>query len=109
MPTRRRDQLLAAWDRLDQVGRSGPLDDRTCRLLELAIAIGTRDREAVRAAHARAVQGGAYGEELDQLVALAASAIGRSATLTTYGWLGMDDRGDAPPGPDRSNPKPSDA
>lgn len=105
----RADQLAAAWDSLARAGRTGPFDERTCRLFELAIAIGTRDREAVRDAHQRAIKLGVFGEELDQLVTLAAATIGRPATIATARWLGLvEPRGtsaEAPP----TNPKPTDA
>jgi len=109
MPPRRHDQLATAWNAIAQAGRSGPLDERTCRLLELAIAIGARDKEAVRAAHQRAVQFATFGEEIDQLVTLAAATIGRAATLATYTWLGIDDPGAASITPTTPDAKPSDA
>ncbi len=107
----RHDQLAAGWAELARAGRSGPFDERTCRLLELAVAIGARDREAVRAAHARLAELVVFPEEIEQLIALAAAAIGKPATLATYGWIGL-----AEPGTPRSGDattgrtsKPSDA
>lgn len=93
----RHDQLAAAWERLEQVGRAGPFDERTCRLLELAVAIGSHDREAVRRAHDRVAQLAVFPEELEQLVALAASTLGKYATITTAGWLGLDASRPVPP------------
>jgi alkylhydroperoxidase/carboxymuconolactone decarboxylase family protein YurZ len=110
MPTRH-DQLAAAWEQLARAGRNGPLDERTCRMLELAVALGARDRDAVRAAHARLVEMVVFPEELDQLIALAAATIGKPATLAAYGWLGLSEPG-APRGgepPENRAPKPSDA
>lgn len=110
MPTRH-DQLAAAWDQLARAGRNGPFDERTCRLLELAIAIGARDREAVRAAHARLVELVVLAEEIDQMIAIAAPTIGKSATLAIYGWIGLVEPGSSRGGgaPITSTSKPSDA
>lgn len=83
------DQLTAAWDRLALAGRTGPLDERTCRLLELAIALGTGQREAIRATHARLAELAVSADELEQLLALAAAAIGKHTTLAAYGWMGL--------------------
>ena len=112
MPTRN-EQLVAAWDQLARAGRNGPLDERTCRLLELAVAIGARDREAIRVAQARLVELAVIAEEIEQIIALAAPTIGKPATSATYGWIGLVEPGtarsadrDAPTG---RAPKPSDA
>jgi alkylhydroperoxidase/carboxymuconolactone decarboxylase family protein YurZ len=115
MPSRH-DQLNAAWDQLARAGRNGPLDERMCRLLELAVAIGARDREAVRMAHEKLTESLVMPQEIDQLLALAAATIGKPATLTAYGWIGLIDP-DTPSGhgtPTTSSsggraPKPSDA
>ncbi|MDQ3364783.1 MAG: carboxymuconolactone decarboxylase family protein [Myxococcota bacterium] len=110
MASSRHAELTAAWDRLARAGRNGPLDERTCRLVELAVAIGTRDRDAIRDAHQRAIELGAFGEEIDQLVALAAATIGKPATLAISTWLGLDaTAGSAPTAAPSSNVKPSDA
>jgi len=89
MPSRRQ-QLAAAWDALGRAGHDGPLDARTCRLVELAIAIGTRDRDSIRATHQRALEI-AHCEEIDQIVALAAPLLGRSAASAVYDWIGLED------------------
>jgi alkylhydroperoxidase/carboxymuconolactone decarboxylase family protein YurZ len=90
----RRDQLLTGWEHLALAGRAGPLDERTCRLLELALALGTGRREAIRAAYARALEGAASAEEvseqIEQLLALSAGALGKHAVLAAYDWLGID-------------------
>ena len=85
----RHDQLAAAFDQLARAGRAGPLDERTCRLVELALAIGARDRDAVRATHQRAVEVGVLADAVEQLVALAAPALGVHALRATQGWLGL--------------------
>jgi alkylhydroperoxidase/carboxymuconolactone decarboxylase family protein YurZ len=106
MPSRR-ERLSAAWDALAKVGHDGPLDARTACLVELAIAIGTGDREAVRATHQRACQV-AHPEEIEQIVALAAPVVGRFAAASVYAWIGLEEpsvRGALA----HPNPKPTDA
>ena len=106
----RHDQLAAAWDQLARAGLNGPFDERTCRLLELAVAIGARDREAVRAAHARVAEMVVMPEEIEQVIALAAPTIGKSATLATYGWIGLVEPTPSRDGAPTGRPaKPSDA
>ncbi len=104
----RRQQLSAAWEALAKAGRNGPLDARTCRLVELAIAIGARDRDAIRATHQRAVEV-AHVEEIDQIIALAAPMLGRSASTNVYEWIGIEEPAVVSAPPERSNPKPTDA
>lgn len=99
----RLDQLTAAWEQLALAGRAGPLDERTCRLLELAIALGTGQREAVRATHARAAAFAVSADEIEQLLALAAAAIGRHAALAAYGWIGAE----PPPAEPETSSSPS--
>ncbi|MEO8840151.1 MAG: hypothetical protein ABI591_28990 [Kofleriaceae bacterium] len=108
MPSRRL-QLAAAWDALTKAGHDGPLDARTCRLVELAIAIGIRDRDAVRATHHRALEV-AHGEEIDQIIALAAPMLGRSAAASVYEWIGLEEPGaGSMPVRTNLNLKPTDA
>ena len=106
MHDRLQRELALGWEHLARAGRAGPLDERTCCLLELAIAIGARDRDAVRAAHERALQLAAFAAEIEQIVALAAPTLGKPATLATLGWLGLDPAFGTPTGDAQA---PSDA
>ena len=66
---------------------AGPLDDRTRRLVKLAIAVGGRLEGAVRA-HAR--QARAYGvtdAELDHVVLLALTTTGLPSTVAARTWI----------------------
>lgn len=81
-------QLGRAWELLGDAGATaGPLDARTQRLLKLAIAIGTRQEGAVHSGVRKALAAGATPEELEQVVALAASLIGLPATVAAFCWV----------------------
>jgi 4-carboxymuconolactone decarboxylase len=103
--TSRRTQLAEGWQRLERAGRDGPLDDHTCHLVELALAIatttGTQRTLRTDIDHARAA--GITDAEIDQLIALAAPTIGKPATLAAYEAADVDvpvgPPPDAPPSP----------
>jgi 4-carboxymuconolactone decarboxylase len=80
--------LSRAWDAMGAAARaSGPLDDRTGRLVKLAIAIGAQRIGAVQAAvrHARAA--GVSAEEIEQTAAFAASTIGVPGAVAAWSWM----------------------
>ncbi len=66
---------------------AGPLDDKTRRLVKLAIAIGGRLEGAVHA-HARlAREAGVTDAELDHAVLLALTTIGLPSTVAARTWI----------------------
>ena len=66
---------------------AGPLDERTRRLVKLAIAIGGRLEGAVRA-HARQAKASGVSEaELDQVVLLALTTLGLPSTVAARTWI----------------------
>lgn len=101
----RRALLAEGWDRLERAGRDGPLDDHACRLVELAVAVVTADPRSLRTQLQRARDHGVRDDEIEQLIALAAPAIGKSATLAAYDAAAAD----TPTAPDGGPPRPSDA
>ena len=81
-------ELGEAWDAIHRAGENaGPLDAKTQRLLKLAIGIGAKQRGAVGAAVRKGLAEGITVEEMEQVVALAAGAIGLPATVMAYGWV----------------------
>ncbi len=81
-------KLGQAWELLGDAGSSaGPLDAKTVRLLKLALAIGSRQEGAVHSAVRKALAAGAEAEELEQVVALAASLLGLPATVAVFCWV----------------------
>ncbi|HVS31814.1 MAG TPA: carboxymuconolactone decarboxylase family protein [Thermoanaerobaculia bacterium] len=79
--------LRKAWDLLGDAAKEGPLDDRTARLVKLGIAIGAMREGAVHSATRKATAAGASKEEMNQVVALAASIIGMPSAVAVWTWI----------------------
>lgn len=79
--------LGRAWEAARQAERAGPLDDKTCRLVKLAVAIGNRAEGAAHSAVRKAVAAGATTDEILHVVALAASTIGLPNAVAVYTWV----------------------
>lgn len=77
-----------AWTLLAEAGKeAGPFDERTQRLLKLALSIGAKQEGAVHSGVRKALAAGATVEELEQIVALAASTIGLPSTVSAHRWV----------------------
>jgi alkylhydroperoxidase/carboxymuconolactone decarboxylase family protein YurZ len=76
-----------AWELAGNAGREGPLDDKTARLIKLAISIGMMREGAVHSAARKAIAAGVTREQLDQVVALGASSLGFPATVAIFSWI----------------------
>ena len=66
---------------------AGPLDDRTRRLVKLAIAIGGRLEGAVRAHARQAKDRGVSDAELDHVILLALTTIGLPSSVAARTWI----------------------
>jgi alkylhydroperoxidase/carboxymuconolactone decarboxylase family protein YurZ len=95
--TSRHSQLAEGWQRLERAGRDGPLDDHTCQIIELAVAIATAESRRLRAHLDRARNLGITDAEIDQLIALAAPSIGTHATLAAYDAADLEVPTTSPP------------
>jgi alkylhydroperoxidase/carboxymuconolactone decarboxylase family protein YurZ len=80
-------KLGQAWDLLAEGGKDGPLDERTARLVKLAIAIGAQKEGAVHASVRKALAMGITREELDQVVALSAGTLGLPSAVAAHTWV----------------------
>jgi len=80
-------KLAQAWDLLADAGRQGPLDEKTQRLVKLAVAVGAMREGAFRSAVRKATAAGATPEEMHQVLALASSTIGLPAAVAAYSWV----------------------
>lgn len=80
-------KLGEAWERIAGAGREGPLDAKSARLIKLAIAIGAMREGAVHSSVRKAVDLGVSQEEIEQVVALAASTLGLPSTVAVYSWV----------------------
>jgi len=65
----------------------GPLDERTRRLVKLAIAVGGRLEGAVRAHARQARASGVSDAELDHVVLLALTTVGLPSTVAARTWI----------------------
>jgi 4-carboxymuconolactone decarboxylase len=65
----------------------GPLDQRSARLVKLAIAIGAQAEGAVRSHARRALEEGVSPEEIRHPGLLALTTIGFPHTVAALGWI----------------------
>jgi alkylhydroperoxidase/carboxymuconolactone decarboxylase family protein YurZ len=84
-------KIRQAWDLLGEAGLEGPLDERTCRLIKLGIAIGAMREGAVHSAVRKALAVGVSRQEVEQVVALASSVIGLPSAVAVYTWIRSSD------------------
>ena len=80
-------KLGEAWSSIAEAGEEGPLDERTCRLIKLAISIGAMRPGAVHSSVRKARGLGISREELEQVVALAAGTLGLPSTVAAFTWV----------------------
>ncbi len=80
-------KLGEAWDNITEAGEDGPLDERTRRLVKLAVAIGAMRPGAVHSSVRKAIGMGISREEVEQVVALAAGTLGLPSTVAAFSWV----------------------
>ena len=79
-------ELEKAWD-LCRQGEKGDLDEKTLRLLKLAVAVAREAEGATHSAVRKAHRAGVTRQEMEQVVALAASTIGFPAAVKALRWV----------------------
>jgi 4-carboxymuconolactone decarboxylase len=79
-------KLQEGWESIAEAGREGPLDEKTIRLVKLAVAIGAMREGAVHASVRKARALGIPHEAVEQVVALAAGTIGLPAAVAAWSW-----------------------
>ena len=67
--------------------KSGPLDERTRRLVKLAISVGARLEGAVRSHTWQAKQAGVSDAEMDHVVLLSLTTIGLPSMVAARTWV----------------------
>jgi len=81
-------QVWEAYNRLGEAtAQAGPLDERTQRLVKLAIAIGAGREGAVHSHARRALKAGITPEELIHVGLLAITTIGWSGAFAAITWI----------------------
>jgi alkylhydroperoxidase/carboxymuconolactone decarboxylase family protein YurZ len=98
-----RDQYPEIWDAFTKLAeachdKGGPLDERSRKLVKLAIAIGHRHEGGVHSAVRHALAAGVTPEELRHVALLAVTTIGWPAARAALTWI--DDEADATTGAD---------
>jgi alkylhydroperoxidase/carboxymuconolactone decarboxylase family protein YurZ len=80
-------ELGRAWELMRQAESKGTLDEKTVRLVKLGVALGSMKEGAVHSAVRKALAAGASREDIEQVIALAASTIGLPSTVAIYSWI----------------------
>ncbi|MDE0184428.1 MAG: carboxymuconolactone decarboxylase family protein [Candidatus Poribacteria bacterium] len=79
------------WKSYQNLGESchnaGPLDEKTARLVKLALAIGAKSEGAVHSHTRRALKSGITREELQQVALLAITSAGWSPSMAALSWI----------------------
>ncbi len=80
------------WRAFNELGArchesGGPLDEKTRRLVKLALAIGTRHEGAVHSAVRQAKQAGVKPEEMRHAAILAITTVGWPAAFAAMTWI----------------------
>ncbi len=80
-------EVAQAWETIGKAGKAGSLDEKTCRLVKLALAMGAQQEGAVHASVRKGLAMGIRREEMEQVVALAAGTLGFPQTVAAYTWI----------------------
>lgn len=80
-------RLGEAWQCMRAAEEEGPFDQRTLRLLKLAVAVGASKEGPVHSAVRKALAAGCSETEVRHVVAVAASTIGLPPAVATYSWV----------------------
>ena len=79
--------LGEAWKLLRKASReSGPLDERSLALVKVATAAGAQREGALHSSVRKALAAGVPQQEIEQVIATAASTIGLPATVAAWSW-----------------------
>jgi 4-carboxymuconolactone decarboxylase len=86
-----RDAFPEVTRALDELGRSteqaGPLDDRTQRLVKVALAVGSLAEGAVRSNARKALAAGDSAAEIRHVALLAITTCGFPTAIAGLGWI----------------------
>ena len=84
----------AVWEAFSRLGgachESGPLDEKTRRLVKLAMAVGLRHEGAVHSATRNALKSRATREEIEHVAILAITTIGWPSAYAAMTWIGEE-------------------
>jgi len=69
------------------VHSAGPLDKKTCHLIQLGMAASAQLHGAVRSHVTQAFEAGATREEIYHTILLTLNTVGFPRMIMTYGWI----------------------
>ena len=85
---KRHPDVWKAFNELgDRCHSAGPLDEKTRRLVKLALAIGAASEGGTHSAARNALKSGVTPEELDHVALLAISTLGLPAATRAMTWI----------------------
>ena len=86
-----RKRYADVWKAFDELGQrchqAGPLDEKTRRLIKVALSIGAGLEGATHSAVRNAVTSGVTAEELNQVAVLAVTTLGLPAAIRGFTWI----------------------
>jgi alkylhydroperoxidase/carboxymuconolactone decarboxylase family protein YurZ len=86
-----RDRYPKLWEAFDRLGtechQAGPLDEKTRRLVKLALAVAHRHEGAVHSAVRNALASGVSAAEMRHAALLAITTIGWPAAFAALRWI----------------------
>lgn len=86
-----RKRYPEVWKAFDQLGEkcheAGPLDEKTRRLVKVALSIGAGLEGATHSAVRNAVKAGVTRDELNQVAVLAVTTLGLPAAVRAFTWM----------------------
>ena len=80
-------KLGEAWERARDGETDGPLDEKTRRLVKLAVSVGAMRQGAVHSGVRKALKAGVTEDEILQIVALSASTLGFPSAVAAFCWV----------------------
>jgi alkylhydroperoxidase/carboxymuconolactone decarboxylase family protein YurZ len=87
MFVKRYPKIAEGWEAIASAGKEGPLDEKTARLIKLAVACAALREGAVHANVRKALTMGITTEEIEQVIALTAGTLGMPATVAVFSWV----------------------
>jgi alkylhydroperoxidase/carboxymuconolactone decarboxylase family protein YurZ len=91
VPTSIEHEHPELWEAFVALGRAasqaGPLDQRTCRLLHLALAIGADSEGATHSHVRRGLREGVTAAELEHVALLAVTTLGWPQAMRALSWI----------------------
>jgi alkylhydroperoxidase/carboxymuconolactone decarboxylase family protein YurZ len=86
-----RNRYPDVWKAFNELGdrchQAGPLDEKTRRLVKIALSIGAGSEGATHSAVRNALRAGVSQEEINHVAALAVSTLGLPAAVRAFTWL----------------------